>query len=170
MFGRSFGLKLGGKHQDNDLFRIESVITYSRVAIIYLLKNKIIVGVLCWYILDAEKLTGMPCKLSSPGDIDDIIHKVVAMNVNWNDDEWNFNANDFDNNDWWNEGNVFLFPDTVYFSRIIFESFCFLWKFLFLCYFSTHPISYPLPVIFLIIQDMEFLLVIYSPKQFEVNI
>jgi len=66
-------------------------------------------------ILDTKKLTGMPCKLSSPSDIDDIIHKIVAVNVNWNGDEWNFNANDLDNNDWWNEGNVFLFPDTIYF-------------------------------------------------------
>ena len=68
----------------------------------------------------------MPCKLSSPSDIDDIIHKVVAVNVNWNDDEWNFNANDFDYNDLWNEGNVFLSPDTVfilsnYFREVLFS-------------------------------------------------
>lgn len=76
-------------------------------------------------ILDAEKLTGMPCKLSSPNGIDDIIHKVVAVNVNWNDDEWNFNANDFDNNDWWNEDNVFLFPDTTYLLPNYFREFLF---------------------------------------------
>jgi len=55
----------------------------------------------------------MPCKLSSPKDFDGMIHKVVAFNVNWNDDKWNFNANDFDNDNDWNEGNVFVSLDTA---------------------------------------------------------
>ena len=76
-------------------------------------------------ILDAEKLTGMSCKLSSPIDIDEIIHKVVAVNVNWNDDEWYFHANDFDYNDWWNEGYVLLFPDTTYLLPNYFREFLF---------------------------------------------
>ena len=42
------------------------------------------------------------------------MHRIVAVNVNWNDDEWNLNANDFDNVNPWNEGNVFLYPDTAY--------------------------------------------------------
>lgn len=37
----------------------------------------------------------------------------VAVNVNWNDDEWNFNANEFDNGNDWNEGNILLFFETA---------------------------------------------------------
>lgn len=40
--------------------------------------------------------------------------KVLAVNLCWNGDEWNFNANDFDHLNPWNEGNVFVyFPETV---------------------------------------------------------
>jgi hypothetical protein len=56
----------------------------------------------------------MPCVYSVPSELDDIMHRIVAVNVNWNDDEWNLNANDFDNVNPWNEGNVFLYPDTAY--------------------------------------------------------
>jgi hypothetical protein len=52
-------------------------------------------------------------KSSLPSGTDDIKHKIVAVNLNWNDDEWNLNANDFDNVNPWDEGNVFLYPDTV---------------------------------------------------------
>lgn len=61
----------------------------------------------------SQNNTGMPCRLSSPEDFDGMVHKVVAFNVNWNDDEWNFNANDFDNDNDWNEGNVFVSLDTA---------------------------------------------------------
>lgn len=37
--------------------------------------------------------------------------RVVAVNLNWNDDEWNFNANSLDDNTW-NEGNLFLSFET----------------------------------------------------------
>lgn len=40
-------------------------------------------------------------------------HTSVAFNVNWNDDEWNFNANEFDTDNDWNEGNVFVSFGTV---------------------------------------------------------
>lgn len=41
--------------------------------------------------------------------------KVLAVNLNWNGDEWNFNAYTFDEQNEWNEGNVFVyFPETVY--------------------------------------------------------
>ena len=77
-------------------------------------------------ILYTKKYTGMPCKLSSPSEIDDISYRIVAVNVNWNDDEWNLNANDFDNINPWNEGNVFLYSDTTYFlPNLIFGRFCF---------------------------------------------
>lgn len=59
--------------------------------------------------------TGMPCKLSSPKDVGGVAHEVLAVNLNWNDDEWNCNDYDFDNDNPWNEGNVFLFFDTVHF-------------------------------------------------------
>lgn len=52
-------------------------------------------------------------KLSSPKDTDGMTYKVVAFNVNWNDDEWNVNANDFDNGNDWNAGNLFLYFDTA---------------------------------------------------------
>lgn len=67
----------------------------------------------------------MLCKLSTPEDTDDIIHKVVAVNVNWNDDEWNVNTNDFDYDNPWNEGNVFLYPDTTCFLPNYFREFLF---------------------------------------------
>ncbi len=37
--------------------------------------------------------------------------RVVAVNLNWNDDEWNFNANSLDDNTW-NKGNLFLSFET----------------------------------------------------------
>ena len=37
--------------------------------------------------------------------------RVVSVNLNWNDDEWNFNAYSLDDNTW-NEGNLFLSFET----------------------------------------------------------
>lgn len=40
-------------------------------------------------------------------------HEVVAVNLNWNDDEWNSNAYRFDDDNDWNEGNIFLSFETA---------------------------------------------------------
>ncbi len=49
----------------------------------------------------------------------------VAVNVYWNDDEWNFNANDFDNGNDWNEGNILLSFETAYGSLAYPAGLCF---------------------------------------------
>lgn len=41
--------------------------------------------------------------------------RVVAVNVNWNDDEWNLNANSLDYNNRWNADNHFFSLDTIIF-------------------------------------------------------
>ncbi len=73
------------------------------------------VGAIFCGIIDSEYSTARFLHLAQIGSgLDGISYKVVAVNLNWNGDEWNWNANDFDNGNDWNAGNVLLFFETVH--------------------------------------------------------
>jgi hypothetical protein len=54
------------------------------------------------------------------GDIDDLVYDnagvLRAVNVNWNDDGWNVNANSVENPNRWNDGNQAFSRNSWFFS------------------------------------------------------
>src|SRR5262249_12595918 len=96
--------------------------------------------------------------------------KAVAVNVNWNadNDEWNVNANRFDDNQW-NEGNVFLSPETARRFKILpMRDFVFL-KFSFRHCLSIRLTFFQPHLIFLKVRYMACLVLIYFPMRFGVG-
>lgn len=56
---------------------------------------------------------------SRGGGIDGMAYEICAVNVNWNGDGWNVNANSVDNPNRWNEGNQ-VFSRNYLFSPVAF--------------------------------------------------